>query len=209
MSRFHKYDTPQAVAAYVDRLNNSNPERQQIMDHIAAQIAAQGKENAVVLELCCGAGLLAWTLLDTHPNLQYVGVDFNPPFLNAARERLNSWPERVTLLCADLNRDAWPQQLIDDGAPEDVDAIVSMQSLHDLGGEPEVANVYARAQRLLRPGGLFLNADFIVAQGEELPNNPGRRSVPRHLELLTQHGYTNATCSLETEGFGVVQGFAP
>lgn len=209
MSRFQKYDTPRAVRDYVDRLNNNWPERPQVMNHIVAQIDALNVPQLAVLELCCGAGLLAATLLDALPSARYVGIDVNPSFLDAARERLHPWRDRATLLCSDLNRDGWLHDLADSGAPAPFDAVVSMQSLHDLGGEPEVARIYAMAQQVLRPGGLFLNADLIVEPGEELPDNPGRRSVPRHLELLNTYGYTNSECTMKTGGFGAVVGFAP
>jgi SAM-dependent methyltransferase len=179
------------------------------MHHIAAQIDKLGVPQPAVLELCCGAGLLAETLLPALPTARYVGIDVNPPFLDTARARLEPWQERVTLLCADLNGETWPQELADAGAPARFDAVVSLQSLHDLGGEPEVARMYAMAQSVLRPGGLFLNADLIVAPGQELPDNPGRRSVVRHLALLNDCGYTNTAFTLEVGDFGVVVGFSP
>ena len=81
-----------------------------------------------------------------------------------------------------------------------------MQSIHDLGGEAEVSRIYGLAHQLLKSGGIFINADLIVQPGEVLPNNPGRCSIPKHLELLTNHGYTNLDCVLEDGGFACVVG---
>jgi hypothetical protein len=49
-----------------------------------------------------------------------------------------------------------------------------------------------------------VNADLVVAPGEELPDNPGRRSIGRHLELLQAHGYSTVACTLAAGGFGVL-----
>ena len=42
-----------------------------------------------------------------------------------------------------------------------VNAIISMQSLHDLGDGHQSERIYRLAKDLLAPGGLFLNADLL------------------------------------------------
>jgi len=206
---FHQHKTPAEVAEYVRSLNQRWPIRPQIMVHIAAQVKALPVAAPHVLELCCGTGLLAETLLDALPTARYTGIDFSQPFLDAARARLDRFADRATLIQADLNRAAWLNLLKAHGADGCFHAIVSMQSLHDLGGEPQVNRIYRLARDRLLPDGLFLNADLIVQPGEELPDNPGRRSIARHMELLESHGYCNVACTLERGGFGCVVGFAP
>jgi hypothetical protein len=79
--------------------------------------------------------------------------------------------------------------------------------LHDVGDDAAISRVYGLAKTLLLPGGFFLNADLVVAAGEELPQNPGRRSIARHLELLHAHGYQEPRCTLALGGFGTVIGW--
>lgn len=204
-ARFRQYDTPEAVVAYLQRLDTQWPERAAIVQHIANAVMALRQPQPQVLELCCGPGRLAEALLAAVPNLHYTGVDLSPPFLNFARQQLTAYPH-VELLEIDLSDDTWPQ-LITTTQRKSFHAIVSMQSLHDVGDEAAVSRVYGMAHDLLGPGGFFLNADLVIAEDEVLPNNPGRRPLERHLELLRGYGYHNVACTLASGGFGCVIGW--
>lgn len=204
-ARFRQYDTAEAVVAYRQRLETQWPERAAIVQHIADAIMALPQPQPQVLELCCGPGRLAEALLAAIPNLHYTGVDLSPPFLNFARQQLTPYPQ-VKLLEVDLSDDTWPQ-LITSAQHKSFHAIVSMQSLHDVGDEAAVSRVYRMAHDLLWPDGFFLNADLVIAEGEVLPNNPGRRPLARHLALLRDHGYHNVACTLARGSFGCVIGW--
>lgn len=201
---FRDLKTPADVDRWLTRLNNDWPERHDVMQHIGQQIAALPFPRPHIVELGLGPGQLAEALLDRMPQLSYTGLDFSELLLTCAQERLARFAERLEIIRVDLNQDGWTTQL--SARPQ---AIISMQSLHDLGGENEVNRIYRLARDLLVPGGLFLNADLIVPPGQDRPDNPGRRSVPRHLELLTSHGYDRVACTLQVTGFGCFVGFAP
>lgn len=206
-ARFRQYESTEAVVAYLQRLETQWPERAQIATHITELITGLGQPQPHILELCCGPGRLAETLLATIPTLHYTGLDISPPFLDFACQRLASYADHVQLFEADLTDATWPQLLALAGSDGRFHAIVSLQSLHDVGDEAAVSRVYALAKTRLAPGGFLLNADLVVAEGEELPNNPGRRSIPRHLDLLRQHGYHQVGCPLAIGGFGCVIGW--
>lgn len=205
-ARFRQqYATPEAILAYRQRLETQWPERAQIAQHTADLILSLRQPQPQVLELCCGFGRLAEVLLAAVPNLHYTGVDVSPPFLDFARQQLAVYPQ-VQLLEVDLNDETWPR-LVTPEPQAGFHAIVSLQSLHDVGDETAVSRVYALAKPLLVPGGFFLNADLIVAEGEALPNNPGRLPIARHLQLLRKHGYVDVACTLTTGGFGCIIGW--
>ena len=204
-ARFRQYDTAEAVIAYLQRLETQWPERAAIVQHIVDLVMALHQPQPQVLELGCGPGRLAEVVLAAVPNLHYTGVDLSPPFLKFARQQLTAYPH-VKLWEIDLSDEAWPQRITTEPRTR-FHAIVSMQSLHDVGDEAAVSRVYGMAYDLLWPGGFFLNADLVIAEGEALPNNPGRRPLARHLELLRAHGYHNVACTLARGGFGCVIGW--
>jgi len=225
-TRFRQYDSPEVIDAYLQRLEAGWPERKEIAAHITEQIVKQVEKEEqaalTILELCCGPGQLAKTLLQRLPTVQYTGIDLSPSFLTFAEQQLKSNSARVTLVEADLNDAEWPNALVpipqehQDNSVNDCitdsgsiyfDAIVSMQSLHDVGDEAVIARIYRQAKEHLLPGGFLLNADLVVPVGEELPKNPGRRSIPRHLELLTEAGYAEPRCTLARGNFGAVLGW--
>jgi len=205
--RFRQYENREAVQAYWRRLETEWPERATVATHIADQVIALHQPQPHVLELCCGPGRLAETLLATVPHLRYTGVDVSPPFLTFARQRLAAYADQVQLIEADLNDNIWPHLVAPQDSAGCFHAIVSLQSLHDVGDEAAISRLYGLAKELLLPGGFFLNADLVVAQGEKLPNNPGRRSIPRHLDLLRKHSYHHVACTLAIGGFGCVMGW--
>ncbi len=187
---------------WAEHLNLRWPERRTVVQHIKEQINALPFSSPQVVELCAGHGVLAEALLTWLPHIRYIGFDSSALLLNVAQDRLIPFGNRAQLIGADLNTNDWLRHL--DG---DIQAIVSMQSLHDLGGEVEVNRIYRLAKERLVPGGLFLNADLVVSPGQDKPNIPGRRSIPRHLELLRSHGYERVTCTLEQGEFGCCVAF--
>lgn len=205
--RFHEIDTAEKATTYTANLDNNWPIRQQVIQQIVQQVSALAFSPLHVLELCAGAGLLAEQLLQALPEVRYTGIDFLQAMVDATQARLTGFGARATLSQADLNQDAWLAKLRPMGEQGKFHAIISMQSLHDLGGEPEVSRIYQLAHSLLLPGGLFLNADLIVIPGAELPDNPGRLTIARHLTLLQAQGYQQVQNTLDRGGFGCVIGF--
>jgi SAM-dependent methyltransferase len=201
---FRDLRTPDDVGIWVAGLNERWPQRGEVIQHIHEQLSALPFPQPQVVELCTGPGLLAEALLSNSAQLIYTGFDSSELLLNAARRRLKPFEGRVRLVRADLNNDEWLAQL-----SVKVQAIISMQSLHDLGGEAQVNRIYQVARSLLAPGGLFLNADLVIPPGQDNPDNPGRRSIARHLELLKSHGYEQVACTFERVDFACVVGFAP
>jgi hypothetical protein len=104
--------------------------------------------------------------------------------------------DRVSLIETDLNTDGWQTRLVGD-----IHAIVTMQSLHDLGDERQVKRIYSVAKELLAPGGLLLNADLLPDLGPDVNPNPGRLTAARHLDLLNGQGFADVACTLELERF--------
>jgi len=109
-----------------------------------------------VVDLGCGPGSLMEAILDVLPQAEMWGIDFDPAALLLARARLARYgQQRVHVTLADLRSPAWM-----DGLPNRVDAVISATALHWLKPGP-LATLYRQIAVLLRPGGLFLNADHV------------------------------------------------
>lgn len=77
------------------------------------------------------------------------------------------------------------------------DAVMTLQSLHDVGGPEEIRSIYASSFELLRPGGKLLSVDFMVPEGEVTEEQPGRLPVSWHLASLSKLGFVAAHPSIE------------
>lgn len=204
MLTFRDLRTQEDVAEWTASLQIRYPERTEVMQHLAVQLKALPFPALQVVELGPGPGLLAELLLHELPQMHYTGFDSSDLLLAHAQNQLAPFGPRARLIQADLNAGDWLAHL-----PAEVNAFISLQALHDLGDESHINRVYGLARRLLVPGGLLLNADFVVSPGQDNPDQPGRRSIPRHLELLHAHGFERVSCTLELGQFGCIVGFAP
>lgn len=97
-----------------------------------------------VLDIGCGTG----GILEYLPEVDYLGFDLNPGYVEAARKRFGP---RHRFLCADVN--AVPAE-----AEGSFDRILALGLLHHLD-DPEVAGLLQLAARLLAPGGRVVTLD--------------------------------------------------
>lgn len=204
MISFHDLRTQADAAEWAASLQRRYPERAEVMQHLLTQLKALPFPALQVVELAPGPGLLAGLLLRELPRMSYTGFDSSELLLAYARLQLASFGRRARLIQADLNEEAWLEHL-----PAEIQAIISLQALHDVGDERHLSRIYGLARRLLVPGGLLLNADFVIRPGPDNSEQPGRRSIARHLELLQGHGFERVACTLESGQFACVLGFAP
>jgi tRNA (cmo5U34)-methyltransferase len=104
-----------------------------------------------VLDLGAGTGLLSAAVLDRHPDAELVLLDGAPEMLAQARDRLPA--ASSTTVVGDL-RAALP------AGP--FDAVVSALAIHHLE-DPQKRELFARIHAVLRPGGVFVNAEQVLA----------------------------------------------
>jgi tRNA (cmo5U34)-methyltransferase len=103
-----------------------------------------------ILDLGAGTGLLSIMVADAHPGAELVLVDGAAPMLERAAAALG---ERATTVVADL-RDPLP------AGP--YDAVVSALAIHHLDDGAK-RDLYARSHAALRDGGVFVNAEQVLA----------------------------------------------
>lgn len=191
MDAEHEFESLEYVRQWTSTADTRRPQRPAMFRHIAALVAGSTRERPRVLELGCGPGALGDVLLRNVPDLEYVGLDYSPAMLTLAHERLDGFGSRAQLHRADLREEAWTRVF---GA--DFDAVLTNQALHDLGTGEAVAATYGRAVRLLRPDGLFVNAELVIAPGSA-SEKPGKLPAARHVELLSAAGFVDVRIELD------------
>ena len=132
----------------LDRLDLRLPHVSQ--QEISNKLKAAGiviPAHGVVIDLCCGTGYVARSLLATGRVTRIIGIDLSQPQLNLLRQCRESDPayERLHLLQADT--------LSIPLATGSVDMIIGNSFLHHL---PDVGAALSEIRRVLRPGGRFV-----------------------------------------------------
>lgn len=129
------------------------PWRAQVRDAFAEALGALDPPARSVLELGSGPGLLAERILQTCAPERYTLFDFSQPMLDMSRARVGDHPAAAFVL-GDFKQRDWTR-----GLEAPVDAVVSMQAVHEIRHKRRVRGLYRQVHDLLRPGGLLLVCD--------------------------------------------------
>ncbi|MFI7276685.1 class I SAM-dependent methyltransferase [Streptomyces sp. NPDC049879] len=131
------------------------PDREERFRVMLDTVAAHAGDRPRVLDLACGTGSITRRLLERFPGAVSTGVDLDPALLTIARGTFER-DGRVTFVQANLTDADWPAAL-----PYDAyDAVVTATALHWLPEEP-LRKLYGQLAGVVRPGGVFLNADHM------------------------------------------------
>ena len=154
-----------------------------------------------LLELGVGAGGLAQAVLcalfdgaksERTSAVEYKGIEVEPALVIHVDELLvESGYQDARAIQADLRSDAWARGL----GP--FDAVFTLQTIHDLGGVDALEAVYRRVHGLLAPGGILVNADFVVPFEKDDHDRPRRFPVETHQNLLANLGFIDFKCGLQ------------
>jgi tRNA (cmo5U34)-methyltransferase len=129
-----------------------------------------------LLELSCGDGTLAETLLTRLPQVELRGLDLSVEMRAQAAQRCARFGERFAVAEYNIAAPDWRT------AVPTYDAILSSLAIHHLDG-PGKAALYADLFRMLRPGGLLIIADLVeptTEQGRALAARRWDETVQRH-----------------------------
>lgn len=136
--------------------------RTERFDAMARIVRDTQRSVRAVLNLGCGPGSLMLPMLQAFAKATIFGIDFDPTMLLLARPRLEKFGRRAVLILADLREEGCFELV---SGP--VDAVVSATALHWLGPD-SLADLYIRVAKVLRRGGVFLNADHVGSDFEPI-----------------------------------------
>ena len=142
---------PADAHVWAREAEGKRPHREQLRALFAANLGGATR----VLELGSGPGFLAEHLLRTCPIASYTLFDFSRPMLELSRERIGAHPA-ATFVLGDFKQPNWADQL-----SRPYDAVVAMQSIHEIRHKRHLPALYREVHTLLRPGGRFLVCDHL------------------------------------------------
>ena len=137
-----------------------------------------------VLDLAGGTGTISLRTLARFPAAETTVVDLDPALLAIAGASL---ADRATIVTADLGTPEWRSTL----PHQEYDAVLTATALHWLPAD-RLEQLYAELRDVLRPGGVFVNADHMP--DDTLPEltkrlmdagpGPAQRPVRRRLDAV-------------------------
>lgn len=181
----------QIASVFDDMLVRSVPFYIELQRMIVDICGSMLREQALVLDLGCATAntLLALEHRYADRGFRYLGIDSSPPMLHIARQRIAEagLESRATVLEADLN--ALPP--IDPLSCDATIASLTLQFLRPLQRDAVVRNVH----RLLKPGGLFIVVEKVLAMDPAL----NRLFIELHQSFKRRNGYSEIECARKRE----------
>jgi len=159
------------------------------LDEVYERLASYIKRNQRVLDIGCGTGAL--TLMAAKKSAKVKGIDVNPQMLEIAKKRIAE---------ADLEQNVELCEMgvaeLGDENSESYDAVMSSLCFSELT-EDELIYTLKEVRRILKPGGVLLIADEVIASGilKRILNRLIRLPLAVITYLLTQ-STTNAVKNL-------------
>lgn len=129
------------------------PERERQLQTIVDLLPHSSKPG-VIIDLCCGEGLLAEAILEQRSEATVYGLDISAEMRQRATERNARFGDRFRLQPFDIFDRAWPEALVP------VCAVVSSLAVHHLEGLQK-RDLFREIFNILTPGGVFILADVM------------------------------------------------
>ncbi len=129
------------------------PEREEQIAAVLDLIPDPG--DGLLVDLCCGEGLLSRALLEHFPQARVLAMDLSPAMLAQARVTCASASDRFATRPFDLADRSWRT------FSEPVRAFVSSLAIHHLDGDGK-RQLYRDLAAALAPGGALVIADLVL-----------------------------------------------
>ncbi|MBA2941532.1 class I SAM-dependent methyltransferase [Paenibacillus sp. CGMCC 1.16610] len=107
-----------------------------------------------ILDLGAGTGLLSSYILGQYPDAKVTLIDLSQGMLDIAKLRFGEMNANLTIQAGDYTAFE---------SDEPFDCVVSALSIHHLEDQAK-QNLYERIFKLLKPGGIFVNADQVLGR---------------------------------------------
>jgi tRNA (cmo5U34)-methyltransferase len=115
-----------------------------------------------ILDLGCGDGILTASILQQYPYASGVLLDISEPMLQAAKEKLANYTDKLEFLLLDYGDSRWIEK-VKTKAPFSV--IASGFSIHHQSDDRK-KELYSEIFKLLEPGGMFLNLEHVSSSSK-------------------------------------------
>ncbi|HET9991186.1 MAG TPA: class I SAM-dependent methyltransferase [Kofleriaceae bacterium] len=185
------FQNPAHARQWTDETPRKRPWR---TDFFLEFAKALGGKQLRILELGSGPCHLARAILERCDVAEYLALDFSDAMHDLAREHLGELASRVTFVTRDFRAPDWTTGL------SALDAIVTMQAVHETRHKRRALPLLAQARAVLRPGGQLLYCDHYFEEGKLPGLMLDRFEQP---EMLRAAGYSNVVLVRDHEGMAL------
>ena len=151
---------------FIEFSNYFVPDRE-VQFQIISEMIPKPQKNKLILDICCGEGLLAETILKNFPECKVLALDGSKKMISRANSRLKKFKDRIEIKEFCLTSINW-QKL--KAVPH---AVISSLAIHHLDDKQKKI-LFQNIFNFLSPGGVFIISDLVLPA-----NNLGSFSAAR------------------------------
>ena len=190
--------------AWIEQTIQRRPYRATFFNEFVNELCTLEERHIRVLELGSGPGMLAEEILHRCLSVSiYTLLDFSEPMLAVSRERLAEFATRVRFVRADFRSADWMAHV------GSVDAVLSMQAVHEVRHKRHVPALYERIVSVLRPGGVMLACDHLPGQNPDARKSALYMTTEEQLAALNIAGLRKVTVVFVADGMALYKAYAP
>jgi len=134
------------------------PYYHEMIDALITAIPFEVSEKIKVIDLGCGTGTIAKKVKETYPNAQITCVDLAENMIEMAKMKLSPYSD-IRYHISDFNHFTFT---------DSYDVAISSLALHHLESDKDKQDFYSKIYHALSPGGVFYNADVVLASTPHL-----------------------------------------
>lgn len=116
------------------------------------------------LDLGCGDGILGRTLFSVRPNSKGIFLDYSEPMIEAAKSKCRNCSNQTSFIVQDFGKRNWMNP-VSEYLP--LDLVISGFSIHHQSDDNKKRIYRDIFEKILKPGGLFLNLDQVASLNPE------------------------------------------
>lgn len=137
------------------------PYYKEMVNSLVSSIPCDKEASIQVLDLGCGTGSVSKAILEKYPNAKFTILDISKEMLNIAGNKIGS-----KSIYKSICRDFYELNL-----EKKYDVVASSLALHHLITNEDKKEFYSKIFNMLKPNGIFLNADVVLGSNEHFQNN--------------------------------------
>ncbi len=179
----HDWHSTEYVQHWIGEDVTRDDKRRPVVRRMLELAPFEADAAIVVLDVGGGYGVISGQVLEAFPNAQVTLQDYSTAMLDQARGRLKAYGDRVRFEQRDFTKPGWTDGL---GGPFDL--AVSGIAIHNVGKEP-IPQIYADVCSVMKPGGAFLNLDYVNWNG----------GADQHVQWLRDGGFARAERAWEDD----------
>lgn len=130
----------------------------EMLEALTSMLPFKKNQKVNVADIGTGTGNVALAVKRACPNANILCIDLSQNMLDIAKEKLKGF-KGVKYVRADIASYAFPYKF---------DAIISSLTLHHLETDKDKHTLHKKAYAALNKGGIFINADIIIAPNKKM-----------------------------------------